>query len=305
MRKPASYGPLIVLAGALVMAIAPFTAIAFGDSLFVQTHRDLMWSLDAPIYAIAMVPPVLLVVVAVLALAFPRSAVFRGLLGMAAVMAVAVAAGTWVFVLGVDGPQTRAAFVNAAITLTVAAIAITVGGLRSLQPRLSLAEADRPITTVGPLLIVAGAVCLAAAPFVFLAFGDDTNRYVIEQRHRLWIDLPQYVAGVLPAVAAFVFAVAAFIRRRSAVVATALLGVGLSTTLLAVLSFWWLQGSDRPPGHGGCAAAQHRRPGRRRCGRVDRDRGALLRQPASAQWRDREPAGDAPGRPGLLRVSLT
>jgi hypothetical protein len=237
-----SYGPLIVLAGALVMAIAPFTAIAFGDSLFVQTHRDLMWSLDAPIYAIAMVPPVLLVVVAVLALAFPRSAVFRGLLGMAAVMAVAVAAGTWVFVLGVDGPQTRAAFVNAAITLTVAAIAITVGGLRSLQPRLSLAEADRPITTVGPLLIVAGAVCLAAAPFVFLAFGDDTNRYGIEQRHRLWIDLPQYVAGVLPAVAAFVFAVAALIRRRSAVVATALLGVGLSTILLAVLSFWWLQG---------------------------------------------------------------
>ena len=158
-----SYGPLIVLAGALVMAIAPFTAIAFGDSLFVQTHRDLMWSLDAPIYAIAMVPPVLLVVVAVLALAFPRSAVFRGLLGMAAVMAVAVAAGTWVFVLGVDGPQTRAAFVNAAITLTVAAIAITVGGLRSLQSRWSLAEPDRPITTVGPLLIVAGAVCLAAA----------------------------------------------------------------------------------------------------------------------------------------------
>ena len=47
-----SYGPLIVLAGALVMAIAPFTAIAFGDSLFVQTHRDLMWSLDAPIYTI-------------------------------------------------------------------------------------------------------------------------------------------------------------------------------------------------------------------------------------------------------------
>ena len=95
---------------------------------------------------------------------------------------------------------------------------------------------------MGPLLIVAGAVCLAAAPFVFLAFGDDTNRYVIEQRHRLWIDLPQYVAGVLPAVAAFVFAVAALIRRRSAVVATALLGVGLSTILLAVLSFWWLQG---------------------------------------------------------------
>ena len=63
-----TYGPLIVLAGALVMAIAPFTAIAFGDSLFVQTHRDLMWSLDAPIYAIAMVPPILLVVVAVLAL---------------------------------------------------------------------------------------------------------------------------------------------------------------------------------------------------------------------------------------------
>ena len=32
------------------------------------------------------------------------------------------------------------------------------------------------------------------------------------------------------------------IRRRSAVVATALLGVGFSTILLAVLSFWWLQG---------------------------------------------------------------
>ena len=30
--------------------------------------------------------------------------------------------------------------------------------------------------------------------------------------------------------------------RRSAVVATALLGVGVSTVLLAVLSFWWLQG---------------------------------------------------------------
>jgi len=36
--------------------------------------------------------------------------------------------------------------------------------------------------------------------------------------------------------------VAALIRRRSAVVATALLGVGVSTVLLAVLSFWWLQG---------------------------------------------------------------
>jgi hypothetical protein len=241
-------GPLIVLAGALIMAIAPFTAIAFGDSLFVQTHRDLMWSLDAPIYAIAMVAPIVLVVVAVLALAFPRSATLRGLLGMAAVMAVAVAAGTWVFVLGVDGPQARAAFVNAAITLTVSAIAITVGGLWSLQPQLSLADPDRPITTLGPLLIVAGAVCLAAAPFVFLVFGEDTNRYVIEQRNRLWVDLPQYVVGILPALAAFVFAVGALIRRRSAVVATALLGVGVSTVLLATLSFWWLQGETHREG---------------------------------------------------------
>ena len=270
------------------MAIAPFTAIAFGDSLFVQTHRDLMWSLDAPIYAIAMVPPVLLVVVAVLALAFPRSAVFRatpghggghGRRGGGRHLGVRPRRGRTADAGGVrqrrdhaDGRRDRDHGGRPPVTPAAA----VPGGTGSADHHGGPAADRRRCGVPG-----GGPVRVPGVGRRHEPLRDRTAASALAR--------PPAVRGRRPA-------------RRGGV---RVRGGGVDPPAIGrrgdgppgCRPFDDLAGRalvpvaprrDRPPGHGGCAAAQHRRPGRRRCGRVDRDRGALLRQPASALAGDRE-----------------
>ncbi len=168
-------GPLLVIAGATLMATAIFLPVVIGpETSFVSVHRQYFWFDDWRQYGGALMVPLTVGLAGVGALARPGSRAARAALVVAAAGAVVVAFGALAYDLTRSSkPQVESAYLRAVIGLAFGATIVLAGTVVAARSSTSAREAgaEGRSGAEGPLLGLAGAFLLAAAQPVALAIG--------------------------------------------------------------------------------------------------------------------------------------
>jgi hypothetical protein len=232
VRRMRPVGLLIVIAGAVMMAVAAFTPVTFGpESLFRDVHRLYFVFDDAIQYAAALLLSSGIAIAAVWGLAHPGSRSARRFVIAGGIVAIAAWIVMAVFVFQVslpadrltqafqfqpfqlDQPAVKSAYVRGLVALAVGVL-VVVTGVIVARPRSLLAEPELAASASGAVLGFIGGLILIVADFAVLALWAEASSghwngrrpYMTDVAWTFWEHRLVHMGALLPGVAVIIVA---------------------------------------------------------------------------------------------------